>query len=126
MTHAPTRQDLPRPAPAADAGPLDARLYDLVEARVRRLTADNPILATSLGIHEHDHRLGDASREAVLAEIAAERAHLAAVEALDSAALSGEAAVRAGPGAAQRAPHPLRERRGAPLGAPRHRRRRPG
>ena len=37
-----TRLDLPRPAPAPDAGPLDARLYDLVETRVRRLMADNP------------------------------------------------------------------------------------
>jgi hypothetical protein len=27
-------QDLPRPAAAPDAGPLDDRLYDLVEARV--------------------------------------------------------------------------------------------
>ena len=91
MTHPVTRLDLPRPAPAADAGPLDGRFYDLVEARVRRVFADNPILATSFGVHEHDHRLGDAGRDAVLAEIALERAHLAAVEALDPAALSGEA-----------------------------------
>ena len=90
MTSPVTRMDLPRPAPAPDAGPLDARLYDLVEARVRRLTADNPILATSLGIHEHDHLLGDPTRDAVTAEIAADRAHLAAVEALDPAGLSPE------------------------------------
>ena len=83
--------DLPRPAPATDAGPLDDRLYDLVEARTRRLLADNPSLATSLGIHTEDDRLGDASRDAVLADIAADRAHLAAVEALDPAGLSGQA-----------------------------------
>ncbi len=86
-----TRLDLPRPAPAADAGPLDGRFYDLVEARARRLFADNPILATAFGVHEHDHLLGDPSRDAVLGEIAAEREHLAAVEALDPGALSVEA-----------------------------------
>ncbi len=91
MTHPVTRIALPRPAPAPDAGPLDERLYDLVEARVRRLVADNPILATSLGIHEHDHLLGDPGRDAVTEEIRAERAHLAAVEALDPAGLSADA-----------------------------------
>lgn len=91
MSHPVTRIALPRPAPAPDAGPLDERLYDLVEARVRRLVADNPILATSLGIHEHDHLLGDPSRDALTEEIRAERAHLAAVEALDSGGLSADA-----------------------------------
>ncbi len=85
--------DLPRPAPAPDAGPLDERLYDLVETRVRRVLVDNPLLATSLGIRTEDHRLGDASRDAVLAEIAADRDHLAAVEALDPGGLSAEARV---------------------------------
>ena len=80
--------DLPRPAPAPDAGPLDDHLYDLVEARVRRVMADNPIVATFFGIHAEDHRLGDASRDAMEGEIAADRAHLAAVEALDPAGLS--------------------------------------
>lgn len=70
---------------------MDERLYDLVEARVRRVFTDNPILATGFGIHEHDHLLGDPSRDALLAEIAAERVHLAAVEALDPAELSGDA-----------------------------------
>jgi len=91
MTQHPIDVDLPRPAPAPDAGPLDERLYDLVERRVRRLVADNPALATYLGIHSEDHRLGDASREAVLDEISADRAHLAAVEALDPAGLSSAA-----------------------------------
>ena len=83
--------ELPRPAPIADAGPLDERLYDLVETRVRRLLADNPIVATFLGIHTEDHRLGDPSRDAVLGEIAADRVHLAAIEALDPAGLSPSA-----------------------------------
>ena len=88
MTDQLTSIALPRPAAAPDAGPLDDRLYDLVETRVRRLISDNPILATYLGIHTEDSRLGDASRDAVLAEIAADRAHLAEVEALDDAGLS--------------------------------------
>ena len=83
--------ELPRPAPAAEPGPLDERLYDLVEARVRRLLVENPPLATYLGIHTEDHRLGDATRDAVLGEIADERAHLAAIESLDDAGLSPDA-----------------------------------
>jgi len=83
--------ELPRPAPTPGDGPLDASFYDLVEARVRRLFTDNPIVATYFGVHSEDHRLGDASRDAVLGEIAADKAHLAAVEALDPAGLSPEA-----------------------------------
>jgi len=88
-----TLQDvvLTRPAPAPDAGPLDERLYDLVEARFRRVLADNPIAGTYLGIHTEEHRLGDGSRDAVLGELAAEKNHLAAIEALDDAGLSPEA-----------------------------------
>lgn len=84
--------DLPRPAPAADAGPLDDRFYDLVEARVRRVFADSPVLATYFGIHDFDHLLGDPGRDQVEEEIAADTAHLAAIEAIDPAGLS--AAVR--------------------------------
>jgi uncharacterized protein (DUF885 family) len=91
MTDQLTSIELPRPAEAPDAGPLDTTLYDLVETRVRRLLADNPIAATYIGIHTEDHRLGDASRDAILAEIAADHTHLAAVEALDDAGLSPEA-----------------------------------
>ncbi|HYO43805.1 MAG TPA: DUF885 family protein, partial [Candidatus Limnocylindrales bacterium] len=83
--------DLPRPAAAPDEGPLDARLYDLVETRVRRLLTDNPIAATYFGIHTEDHRLGDAGRDAVEHEIAADKVHLAAVEALDPVGLSSQA-----------------------------------
>ena len=79
---------LPRPETAPDAGPLDENLYDLVEARARRLFHNNPVLASAFGVHAEDHRLGDPSRDAIEAEIADERAHLAAVEALDLAGLS--------------------------------------
>jgi uncharacterized protein (DUF885 family) len=84
---------LSRPAPAPDAGPRDAELYDLVEARFRRIVRDNPIVGTYLGIHTEDDRLGDGSRDAVVAELAAEKVHLAAVEALDPAGLSATSRV---------------------------------
>ena len=83
---------LPRPARAADPGPLDDRFYDLVETRFVRLVRDNPVLATALGLHRDDDLFGDGSAEAILAELAAEHAHLAEVEGLDPAGLSAEAA----------------------------------
>jgi uncharacterized protein (DUF885 family) len=82
---------LPRPAAATDRGPLDDRLYDLVEARFRRLLRDNPILATAVGVHDHDDELGDGGRETLLAELAADRQHLADVQALDPGGLSATA-----------------------------------
>lgn len=82
---------LPRPAAAPDRGPLDDRLYDLVEGRFRRLLRDNPILATDLGVHDHDDELGDGGQETLLAELAADRQHLADVQALDPAGLSATA-----------------------------------
>lgn len=82
---------LTRPAPAPDAGPLDERFYDLVEARFRRLVRDHPPLATYLGIHTYDDQLGDGSRDAVEGELAAEKTHLAAIEALDPDGLSASA-----------------------------------
>ena len=79
---------LPRPAPDAAPGPLDDRLYDLVEERFVRLIRDNPVLATAVGLHADDDLLGDGSREQVLAELDADRIHLAAIEAIDPSALS--------------------------------------
>jgi uncharacterized protein (DUF885 family) len=84
--------NLPRPAPATGAGALDERFYDLVETRFRRLMRDNPVAATYFGIHTYDDQLGDGGRDTILAEIAADRDHLATIEALDDAGLS--AAVR--------------------------------
>ena len=82
---------LPRAESGPDAGPADARLYDLVEARFRRTVERDPVLGTWLGIHDADDRLGDGGREAVLAEIDDDRAHLAKVEAIDPAELSSTA-----------------------------------
>ena len=87
-----TLQDvvLTRPAPAPRPGPRDEAFLDLVETRFRRIVADNPLVGTYLGIHTEDRRLGDGTRDAVLAELAAEKAHLAAIEAIDDADLSPE------------------------------------
>jgi uncharacterized protein (DUF885 family) len=82
---------LTRPEGAANPGPLDDRFYDLVESRFRRIIRDNPLFGTYLGIHTEDHRLGDGSRDAVLGELADEKAHFAAVDAFDPAGLSAEA-----------------------------------
>ena len=82
---------LPRPDATTAPGSLDERLYDLVEGRFRRIVHDNPTTATFLGIHTEDHRLADGSRDALLDELARERAHLAAVEALDPAEMSPSA-----------------------------------
>jgi uncharacterized protein (DUF885 family) len=79
---------LPRPTPAAEPGPLDDQLYDLVESRFVRLVRDNPVLGTAIGLHQDDDLLGDGSREAVVAELAADQAHLARIEALDPTGLS--------------------------------------
>jgi hypothetical protein len=54
---------LSRPEPATDTGPLDGHFYDLVEARFRRIVADNPLVGTYVGIHTEDHRLGDGTRD---------------------------------------------------------------
>ena len=85
--------ELTRPAPSAEPGPLDEGLYDLVEARFERLVRDNPVLGTALGLHEHDDELGDGSRDALLAELETDKAHVGAIEALDPAALSPEARI---------------------------------
>ena len=75
--------------PSSDVpGPLDDRLYDLVEDRFRRLLRDHPAFATFVGIHTEDHRLGDGTLGAVQQEMADERRHLAAIEAIDPAGLS--------------------------------------
>jgi len=79
---------LPRPDRAPDRGPLDDRFFDLVESRFRRLMRDNPIAATYFGIHDYDDLLGDGGRETLLAELAADREHLAAIESLDPEGLS--------------------------------------
>ena len=91
MTISRNEVELTRPAAAPDRGPLDDPFYDLVESRFRRLVRENPLLATYLGIHAEDDRLGDGSRDVVLSELEAERKHLAEVEGLEEAGLSSAA-----------------------------------
>ncbi len=90
MTQTSPAAPLPRPARAATPGPLDDRFYDLVETRFVRIVEHDPVFATWLGLHADDDLYGDGSREAVLHELAAERAHLTEIEALDAAGLSPE------------------------------------
>jgi uncharacterized protein (DUF885 family) len=82
---------LTRPVAASRPGPLDDRLYDLVEMHFRFQVERNPLIGPYLGIHTEDHRLGDATRDGVLADLEADRQHLAAVEAIDPAGLSTDA-----------------------------------
>lgn len=82
---------LPRPPRAADEGPLDDRFYDLVDTRFRRLVGNNPIFATAVGLHDHDDELGDGSSVTLLADLTADRDHLATIEALDPHGLSASA-----------------------------------
>ncbi len=73
------------------AAPLDAHLDALVRSHFDGLMARWPTMATYFGIHEHDGRLADLSREAKVADIDTERAHLASLEEVDPAALSARA-----------------------------------
>jgi uncharacterized protein (DUF885 family) len=82
---------LTRPVQAASPGPLDDHLYDIIEARFRSTIQRDPVLGTYLGIHTEDHWYGSGTRDAVLEELETERAHLAALEAIDEAGLSSEA-----------------------------------
>ena len=79
---------LPRPT---SHGPADDAFYDLVEARVHRLVAADPVVGTYLGLHAHDDALGDGSRDAVLGELASDRTHLTEIEAIEPESLSGPA-----------------------------------
>ena len=83
--------ELPRAPESASPGPLDTTLYDLVEGRFRRVVEEEPTWATYLGIHAWDDRLPDPSRERIIGDAAQDRAHVAALEAMDPAGLSPEA-----------------------------------
>ena len=68
--------------------PADERLERLSTERFNALMARYPVAATFLGLHEHDGELGDASRDALMADIQATRDYQAAIEAIDPASLS--------------------------------------
>jgi len=73
----------PKPSTAADL-----RLDALVRERFNALMQRHPVFATYLGLDEHDGRLADGSREALLAEIDAARAFATSVEAIETSQLS--------------------------------------
>ena len=79
---------LPRPVSQPAAGPLDGKFWDLVEADFRRTIENHPVLATYLGIHDDDGRLDDATRDAVVQDIADAKRFQSEVEAIDPAGLS--------------------------------------
>jgi uncharacterized protein (DUF885 family) len=79
---------LPRPDSQPTAGPLDSSFWDLVEADFRRMIVNHPIYATYLGIHDDDSRLDNATRDAMLAEIAESKEFRARIAAIDPAELS--------------------------------------
>ncbi len=66
----------------------DQRFATLVRSHFQDLLEREPVIATYLGIHELDDRLGDQSRDAHLDLVAAERRFLTDLEALDAAGLS--------------------------------------
>jgi uncharacterized protein (DUF885 family) len=69
---------------------LDRRFWTIVEDHFRYLVRAMPVFATFVGIHSEDHRLGDASRDAVLDRAIHERRFVADLEALDEDGLSPE------------------------------------
>jgi uncharacterized protein (DUF885 family) len=66
----------------------DQRFATLIRSHFEQLVEREPVLATYLGIHDLDERLGDQSRGAHLELVAAERRFLADLEATDPSALS--------------------------------------
>jgi uncharacterized protein (DUF885 family) len=66
----------------------DRGLAELLRRHFDDLMWRHPIAATYLGIHEHDHRLPDLSREALLDAVEAEQRQLGALESIDPADLS--------------------------------------
>jgi uncharacterized protein (DUF885 family) len=72
------------------AGPAaaDAHFDTLVRDRFAALMARNPVYATYLGLHEHDHRLGDGTRDAIEQDIADAQRYIAQLEAIAPATLT--------------------------------------
>jgi uncharacterized protein (DUF885 family) len=68
--------------------PHDERFEKLIKDRFDRLMERSPLTATYLGIHEHDGRLADGSREANEARIVEDRRFLADLDLLDPEELS--------------------------------------
>ena len=78
------------PSPAATTGgsPADAQFDELVRRRFDAIVERAPVFATYVGLHEHDHRLGDGSRDRIEQDVIEARRFLGDLEALDRGALS--------------------------------------
>ncbi|MEA2676193.1 MAG: hypothetical protein QOJ81_334 [Chloroflexota bacterium] len=73
------------PEPQTEA---DKELERLAAERFAALMTRYPVYATYLGLHEHDGELGDASREALLADTEQTRRFLDTLERMDATSLS--------------------------------------
>ncbi|HYI22996.1 MAG TPA: DUF885 domain-containing protein [Candidatus Limnocylindrales bacterium] len=81
----------PRPGAAAAPPPVTAaeqQLDALLTERFYGVVERHPVFATYLGIHDHDDKLGDGSREAVQGEIDEARAFLGRLESVPVGELS--------------------------------------
>ena len=76
--------------PVADA---EARFDRTISRWFRDLLEMDPEQATYLGIHDHDHRLSDGSREHVEREVAFHRATIDELQRFDPAELSHDRAL---------------------------------
>jgi uncharacterized protein (DUF885 family) len=78
------------------ARPAAARLADLIDREWSWRLEEFPLLATSVGVHEYDDRLEDASAAAEERRAEATRAFLAELDAIDAQALSAADRIDAG------------------------------
>ncbi|HUP82620.1 MAG TPA: DUF885 domain-containing protein [Candidatus Limnocylindria bacterium] len=78
-------EEVVAPEPQTEA---DKELERLAAERFAALMRRYPVFASFLGLHEHDARLGDASREAILADVEQTRRYQSALERMDPATLS--------------------------------------
>ena len=76
----------PAPAPAKPSG--DASFTEVGKAYLEDTYQRQPVLATLLGIHKYDERLGDPSQQAVAAEVAALRTFRERAAAIDATTLT--------------------------------------
>ena len=89
MTEPRAAAPLPRPDAGARRRPARRRVLRPRRDPLRPAHPRQPgPRAPSVGLHQDDDLLGDGSRDAILGELADEREHLAAIEALDPAGLS--------------------------------------
>jgi uncharacterized protein (DUF885 family) len=75
-------------ASGAVGGSADARLEELVRRRFEDVMRRFPVFATYVGLHEHDDRLADGTRDAVEQDIADARRYVAQLEQIEPAELS--------------------------------------